>query len=171
MQRMHGKYRSHKPRARHDQPPQDAPQQQRIDQVQQHVDNMIARRRESPQLVLQPKTRVHHRPVMRLAFNLAGRKPDLRQTGHSLNRFGVCNDHVIPYKAGIDRGKIADRHQQHQRENRQDGLPRQSALRGRALRLLALYIATRPRWSSAPRPSRFLSFCHGQLSVISKTNS
>ena len=72
VQGMNGEHRGEQPGAGHGQPPGQAPQQQRVAQVQHHVDDVIAGRGVPPQLVLQPEGRIDQRPVVPFARDLRG---------------------------------------------------------------------------------------------------
>ena len=77
---MHGmnrEYRGHDPGARHGETSQQAPQQQDVDHVQQHIDQVSAKRSETPKLVLQPECRVGDRPVVPFPLDVGRREPDV----------------------------------------------------------------------------------------------
>ena len=67
MEGMHGEHRRSEPGARNREPCQQPPHQHDIGKVQRHVDGVIARRGQPPQLVLQPERRVDDGPVVALA--------------------------------------------------------------------------------------------------------
>ena len=87
--RMHREHRGHDPGARYRQAPQEVPQQERVGQVQQHVDHVEAGRREAPQLVLQPEQGIDQRPVVPLGLDLPRGEPDLAQAARAPVTAGV----------------------------------------------------------------------------------
>ena len=72
MQGVDGEHRGYGPGAGDLQPPGEAPEEDRVGGVQQHVDRVVAGRGEAPQLVLDPEGRIDQRPVM-------GFVPDVRR--------------------------------------------------------------------------------------------
>ena len=114
--RMHGEYRRGDPRPGYRQPRQQPPHQGRIGPVQQQVDGVEAQRGEAPQPMFQPEGRISERPVVALALNLARREPDAPQAGRFPHRRGLGERPVVPDEAAQQRGKVADAHQQAERQ-------------------------------------------------------
>ena len=69
---MHGKQQGRQKRARNEQPPQNHPNQQRVDNVQNHVRYVITSGLRAPQMPLKPKRRIGDGPIIN---RLVG-KPD-----------------------------------------------------------------------------------------------
>ena len=105
---MDGEYRGHGPGARHGEMSQQTPQQQDADHVQQDVDDVIAKRFETPEFVLEPERRVRDWPVVPFPFDITWREPDIQQTGPSPNRLCFSEYRVVPDKPGEQSGVEAD---------------------------------------------------------------
>ena len=118
---MHREHRRHHPGARYRQAPQELPHQERVGQVQQHVDHVEpGRATKAPQLVLQPEQGVDQRPVMPLGLDFRRREPDLPQAGSLAHRGGGGHHQVVPDEvAPQHRRQVAHQHQQAQRQRRQ----------------------------------------------------
>ena len=129
VQGMDGEYRGDQPCAGEGQACPQAPQQQRVDQVQQHVDDVIAGRGEAPQFVLQPEGGVHERPIVGLVPDLRGREPDPPQAGPIADRGRLGEDPVVPDETGEEGGNVAADHQQTE-GNAGKNLPASERLRG-----------------------------------------
>ena len=108
VQRMDREDRRDDPGAGRRQTPQEAPYQQDVDQVEQHVDRVIAERRQPPQLVLQPEARVDDGPVVPLPLDVGGREPDVPQPGPLVHDRRLDEDHVVPDESGPQRRQVGD---------------------------------------------------------------
>ena len=104
---MDGKDCRDEPSAGHGQELHQSPQQQAIDNVQKHVDDVIAERIQAPKLVFQPEARVDNRPVVAFAPDVSRREPDLLQAGNASNGVLLGEDRVVPDEAAEDRGEVA----------------------------------------------------------------
>ena len=111
--------------------PQETPDQQRVDEVQRHVDQVVAERREPPQLVLQPEGRVQQRPVVVLGgvaghVGGPGGEPEPPQAGPALpDRLRRDDDEVVPDEARLGHGEVGDGHQRPEREDRSRAVARE----------------------------------------------
>ncbi|MCY4610100.1 MAG: hypothetical protein OXC38_00055 [Gammaproteobacteria bacterium] len=124
---MHGKHGGDEPGARHREAQHHPPHQQGVDQLQQEVDRVVARRREPPQLVLQPEAGVHHRPVVPLFRQGGRREPDLPDAGPFLHRLRGREDDVVPNESGRERRVVAGDHQQAEQQDAEAGMDREIA--------------------------------------------
>ena len=115
-----GEYRGDEQRSRHSESPEDAPQEERVRQVQQHIDGVVTGRGEPPHLVLQPERGVGHRPVERL-LHLVRPEPeaqDARPFADSCLAGNVVD--VVPHETTPQhRRQVADQHQERQGQHRQ----------------------------------------------------
>ena len=139
VQRMDGEDRGDDPGAGHGQPQQNPPQQHGVGRVQQHVDHVVAGRREPPQFVFQPEAGVGQRSVVGL-LHLARHEPYPPQAGPvPESRFSRNVIHVVPDEAAPQhRRQIAHDDQQDQHRRARHG---------------SLHRAECPRARGTPLPS------------------
>ena len=124
VQGMHGEHRGERPGAGHRETQRDAPHQQRVDQVQHQVDEVVAERRQPPQLVLQPEGGIDDRPVVAFVPDVGRRKPDVPQAGPSMDDRLLGEDHVVPDEAPRERREVAGRDEERERRDAGDGAAR-----------------------------------------------
>ena len=125
VQGMDGEQRGDRPAPRRPEHPHEPPDEHGVERVQRHVDGVIARRVQPPELVLEPERRVRQRPVVQLP-KVAGREPDVPQPGPSPDeRFLDDERLVVPHEAARQRRDEADDGERDEGEGGRDVVARE----------------------------------------------
>ena len=123
---MNGEHRGRQPGSGRLKARQQSPQQQRIDEMQDHIDKVITSRIQPPQPAFHPERGIDQGPVMPFPeLQVSGRKPDPPHSERIAQHFCVGHHPVVPDETAPEHGRrIADGSQQDQGQD-----PRQSPAR------------------------------------------